>query len=539
MTESYPTTPTAPTRRTTLRAAGGGALLLGLGLAGCRSAVSEAEAPSGAAGEADAAGKASAAPRRGGTLTVAVNADFTPSLLFAQSAQSLQQRLIYNTLTRYDDRLKPQPELATSWEYAKDGRSITLALRTGVTFHDGRPFTADDVIFAVKNLQNPLRAAQLRATAAAVTGFEKRGDHELVLKLAHPVNNLFDLFEFMIITDRTSVEDAVTGKKLNGTGPFRLTKWSPGSGLSLSRNETYWQPGRPYLDGVELRVVPQADALLSSLRTGQSQLSFSVPGKNLAVVAATPELAISEYSTGGGAVYLGVNTTVAPLNDKTVRQALAWGIDRERILKQVLGGYGLASATPWPKSSPAFTEAGRTHYTHNPGKARELLKSAGHTRLDLPLLHINLPGETAVAEAVQYDLRQIGVHVTLQPTDSAAAQKNLISQNMPGLWTMSHSFAQVQPSTLAVSAYPFNEAKNTSKYRSAAYTKVVREAWTAPADGARANTLRQQITDTLLDEAFIIDLAIRGAVQVSARKLHGVTLNKFSYLNLDDAYLAG
>ncbi|MFB6626195.1 ABC transporter substrate-binding protein [Streptomyces sp. NPDC056374] len=530
MTELYSSTPTAPSRRTTLRAAGGGTLLLGLGLAGCRSAVSEAEAP---------AGKAGTGPRRGGTVTVAVNSDFTPSLLFAQSGQSLQQRLIYNTLTRYDDELKPQPELATSWDYAEDGRSITLRLRTGVTFHDGRPFTADDVVFAVKNLQNPLRAAQLRATAAAVTGFEKRGDHELVLRLAHPVNNLFDLFEFMIITDRNTVEDAVTGKKLNGTGPFRLTRWSPGTGLSLTRNETYWQPDRPYLDGVELRVVPQADALLSSLRTGQSQLSFSVPGKNLAVVASTPELTISEYTTGGGAYYLGVNTTVAPLNDKTVRQALARAIDRERILKQVLGGYGLASATPWPKSSPAFTEAGRTHYTYDPGKARELLKSAGHTRLDLPLLHINLPGDTAVAEAIQYDLKQIGVQVTLQPTDPATAQKNLISQKMPGLWTMSHGFAQVQPSTLAVSAYPFNEAKNTSKFRSAAYTKIVREAWTTPGTGARANALRQQITDTLLDEAFIIDLVIRGAVQVSAKKLHGVTLNKFSYLNLDDAYLAG
>ncbi|MFG3041064.1 ABC transporter substrate-binding protein [Streptomyces sp. NPDC048330] len=528
MTELYPSTPSTPSRRTTLRAAGGGALLLGLGLTGCRSAVSEAEAP---------AAKAGAEPRRGGTLSVAVNSDFTPSLLFAQSAQSLQQRLVYNTLTRYDDALAPRPELATSWKYAEDGRSLTLRLRTGVTFHDGRPFTADDVIFAVKNLQNPLRAAQLRATAAAVTGFEKRGDHELVLKLGHPVNNLFDLFEFMIITDRHTVEEAVSGKKLNGTGPFVLTKWSPGAGLSFTRHEKYWQPGRPYLDAVEFRVVPQADALLSSLRTGQSQLSFNVPGKNLSVVEAAPGLAISEYATGGGAYYLGVNTTVAPLDDKTVRQALAWGVDRERILKQVLGGYGIASATPWPKSSPAFTETGRTHYTYDPGKARELLKSAGHTRLDLPLLHINLPGETAVAEAVQYDLKQIGVQVTLQPTDPATAQKHLIAQTMPGLWTMAHGFAQVQPSTLAVSAYPFNEAKNTSRFRSAAYSGVVREAWTGPASGARANALRQRITDTLLDEAFIIDLVIRGSVQVASEKLRGVTLNKFAYLNLDDAHL--
>ncbi|MEV7402994.1 ABC transporter substrate-binding protein [Streptomyces sp. NPDC091267] len=530
MTELYPFTPPGPSRRSTLRAAGGGTLLLGLGLAGCRSAVSDASsAPKGA----------SAAPKRGGVLNLAVNSDFTPSLLFSQSGQSFQHRLIYNTLTRYDDRLSPQPELAASWTYAKDGRSITLRLRDDVTFHNGRKFTADDVIFAVKNLQNPLRAAQLRSTAATVTGFEKRGDHELVLKLAHPVNNLFDLFEFMIITDPETVEDAVTGKKLIGTGPFKLTKWSPGAGLSLTRHDAYWQPGRPYLDGVKLRVIPQADALISSLRSGQSQLSFNVPGKSLGVVKSDSRLTISDYDTGAGAVYLGVNTTIAPLDDRTVRQALAWAIDRDRLLAQTLGGYGLASAAPWPKSSPAFTEAHRTHYSHDPGKARQLLRSAGHSKLDLPLLHLALPSETAIAESIQYDLKQVGVRVTLQPTDPATGQKKLISQDMPALWTMGHGFAQVQPSTLAVSAYPFNEAKNTSKYRSAEYTKVVREAWTKPAaNAAAANAQHEKISEILLDEAFLIDLVVRGQVQVATDRLHGVTLNKFSYLNLDHTYLA-
>ncbi|MFG2627169.1 sulfatase-like hydrolase/transferase [Streptomyces sp. NPDC048473] len=160
MTELYPSMPAGPSRRSTLRAAGGGSLLLGLGLAGCRSAVSETSS---------APKNAGAAPERGGILSVAINSDFTPSLLFSQSGQSFQHRLIYNTLTRYDDRLSPKPELATSWTYAEDGRSITLRLRDDVTFHNGRKFTADDVIFAVRNLQNPVRAAQLRSTAATIT----------------------------------------------------------------------------------------------------------------------------------------------------------------------------------------------------------------------------------------------------------------------------------------------------------------------------------------------------------------------------------
>ncbi|MEK8142108.1 ABC transporter substrate-binding protein [Streptomyces sp. M10(2022)] len=473
----------------------------------------------------------------GGILSVAVNSDFTPGLLFSQSGQSFQHRLIYNTLTRYDDRLSPKPELAASWKYAQDGRSITLRLRENVTFHSGRKFTADDVIFAVKNLQNPVRAAQLRSTAATVTGFEKRGDHELVLKLAHPVNNLFDLFEFMIITDPDTVEDALTGKKLIGTGPFRLKKWSPGSGLSLARYESYWQPGRPYLDGVELRVIPQADALISSLRSGQSQLSFQVPGKNLGVVKSDPRLTITDYDTGAGAVYLGVNTSVAPLNDRTVRQAIAWALDRDRLSRR----RSAVTASPPPPLAQVLARLhrGPPHPLRSrprQGPSAAEVRRAQQART--PLLHIALPSDTAIAESLQYDLKQVGIHVTLQPTDGATAQKKLISQDMPALWSMGHGFAQVQPATLAVSAYPFNEAKNTSEYRSAHYTQVVREAWTKPGSGtAGANALHEKISGILLDEAFIIDLVVRGQVQVASDRLHGATLNKFSYLNLDHAYL--
>jgi peptide/nickel transport system substrate-binding protein len=523
-----PLPPDFLSRRTALRAAGTGALLLGASgvLAGCRSAVSED-------------GKASGGPQRGGTLTIAANQDFTPALLFTQSGLSLQNRLIYNTLTRYDDQLEPQPELATSWEYATDGKSVTLRLRDDVAYHDGRAFTADDVIFAVRNLTKPERSAQLAATAKAVTGFDKRGDHELVLKLAHPVSNLFDLFEFMIIADRHTVDEAVKGTKLNGTGPFRFTKWRPGTGLSLTRNEKYWVPRRPYLDAVELRVYTQPDALLSALRSGQAQLSYNVPGRQLATLKGDAGFTIKEYDTGSGAVYVGATVTEAPADNKAFRQAIAWAVDRDRVVTQALGGYGLASAAPWPRSSPAYTEANRTHYRHDPAKARELLKSSGvSTKQTLPLGHPTTPLHVAIAEIVQYDLKQVGIKTELQPFDPASFQKKLISGTMPTLWINSHSFSQVHPATLAVSAYPFNEAHNTSHFSSTEYTEIVEEAWRSKdADGAAAKALYQKVSDLLLDEAFIIDLAVQDSVEVAAKKLHGPKLTKFSYLDLDNAYL--
>src|SRR4051812_16502242 len=102
MTEPYPSPSPHPSRRSALRATGAGALLLGSVLTGCRSAVSASTYRAGDGG----------GPRRGGTVSVAINSDFTPSLLFSQSSQALQNRLLFNTLTRYDDALRPHPELA-------------------------------------------------------------------------------------------------------------------------------------------------------------------------------------------------------------------------------------------------------------------------------------------------------------------------------------------------------------------------------------------------------------------------------------------
>ncbi|MFE4970824.1 ABC transporter substrate-binding protein [Kitasatospora sp. NPDC056651] len=521
--------PPVPSRRAVLRAGLAGAGLLTL--AGCRSAVEHSR---NAAAAADATGS----PRRGGVLTVATGIDVTPSLLFAQSANTLVQRLVFNTLTRYDDKLQPQPELATAWDLAPDGLGVTLKLREDVLFHSGRRFTADDVVFAVKNLQNPARSAQLRSTAATVTDFRKNGDFELTLVLAHPVSNLFDLFEFMIIPDRETVEEAVTGTELIGTGPFTLTERKPGSSLTFARNDRYWNPGRPHLDGVEIRIIPQAESLLSSLKTGQTHLSYNVRGKDVATLRTDPQFRIHPYDTGSGAYYIGVNTTAEHVGDKRVRQAIAWAIDRDRLVQQALGGYGSVSSVPWPKSSPAHTEAGATHYRHDPDRARALLREAGAEHLTLPFAHSNEAGPTAIAQILQYDLQQVGIDTVLQPTDSPTMQKQLISQSMPALWSLSHGFAQLHPATLAVSAYPFNEAKNSSRFTSPAYTDVVQRAWNrGDSDGPEARALYQQITDVLLEEQFVIDLAIAGLIEVSGARARGATLNKFGYLNLDDAYL--
>lgn len=515
-------------RRTVLRAAGAGAALLGL--AGCKSAVDDRQsAPAGAG--------AGAAPKRGGTLQIGSLTDFTPALLYTQNSFTALSRLVFNTLTTYDKDLRPQPELARSWQVAPDGGSVTFQLREGVTFHSGRPFTAEDVVFALTNLKDPKRSAQLRATAAVVSDFDVKSPTELTLRLAHPVSNLFDLFEFLIITDRETVEDAVTGRKLIGTGPFVFKNWTPGAAISFARNPAYFVPERPYFDGVDVRIIPQADALLAALRSKQVQLAIGLSGRDLAPIKSDNQFTIQQYDTGGGAVYIGANVSVKPLDDKRVRQAVSYAVNRDRIVQQGLAGYGLPSSAPWPKSSPAYSDATARRYPHDPARAKALLAEAGATNLDLPLAFLST--QAAIAQMIQFDLQQVGIKTTLEPLDPAKFQAQLIGQTMPALWAGSHGFAQVHPSTLAVSAYPFNEAKNTSKFSDPAYTEVVQRAW-RQADPAspQARAAYQDLSEVLLDRQFVIDLVVLANLYAGTADLHGVEQNEFTALNLDNAYLA-
>ncbi|MDI2127464.1 ABC transporter substrate-binding protein [Yinghuangia seranimata] len=521
----------ATSRRTVLRAAGAGAVALGL--AGCKSAVDEKRdqaAPAGSGG----------APKRGGTLQIGSISDLTPALLFTQNSLTALHRLVFNTLTGYDPKtLQPQPQLATSWQVAPDGTSVTFQLREGVKFHSGRPFTADDVVWAIQNLKDPKRSAQLRATAAVVSDVSVKSPTELTLRLAHPVSNLFDLFEFMVIADKESVEDAVAGKRIVGTGPFALKSWTPGAGLSFTRNPDYFVPDRPYFDGVEVRIIPQADALLVALRSKQVQLAIGLSGRDVQPVKDDGQFSIRQFDHGSGAVYVGANVSVKPLDDKRVRQAVSFAVNRDRILQQALGGYGLASSTPWPKSSPAYSDATAKRYAYDPARAKALLAEAGAGELSLPLAHLALPSYTVAAQMVQFDLQQVGVKTTLEPLDAAKFQTQLINQTMPALWVGGHGFAQVHPSTLAVSAYPFNEAKNTSKFSDPQYTEIVQKAWNqADADSAAAKAAYQDLSEVLLDRQFVIDLVVLANLYASTSNLQGVTQNLYADTVLDDAYLA-
>lgn len=500
-------------------------LIVATTTSGCRLAVDMAEAGTG--------------PTQGGTLTIVQSADIAPSTFFSQNNPNFSIiRTVFNTLTTYDRTTRaPQPELATSWSSTTDGQSITLRLRDGVTFHSGRPFVADDVAFTIRAVQRKDVTSQLKNVATAITGMKIEDEHTITLTLDHPVSNLFDLFEVMPIVDKDTFADLLAGRKFVGTGPFEVAQYVPGSGVRLTKNTNYWKKGLPRLDAVNIDVQSQSQSMLSSLRSGQSQLALDLAPLDTLVLKNDPGFALIVSQAEDAVYYVASNVTIPPLNNIEVRQGIAWAIDRERILAQALAGIGRVSSLPWAKSSPAFDPVKGATYQQDVNRAKQLITHAGASGASIDVAYNSgFATNQWIAEIVQYDLKNAGLNAQLKPLQAADFFARLGSGEMPGLFVNVHGFGQLSPATLVAGAFPFNAKKNSSNFVSDEYRGIAQQLWTGT--NATAATYGP-VNDLLLREQFVSDLVVSSHTFAVSRTLKDLNYTMYDYLDLDNAYLAG
>lgn len=507
--------------------AGGLAAGAALLLPGCQAAVNQK------------AGKSSGPAVKGGTLRIVQSADIAPTTLLSQNNPNFAIcRTVFNTLTEYDHRtLKPKPSLATSWDVKDGGKTYVLTLRDDVKYHSGRPFGPDDVVAVIDLLHQGATASQTKAVAA-ICEARKTGAHEVTLSFSKAVNNVFDLFEMMIMVDKESYPDLLNGSKFIGTGPFTMQNYQPGTGFTLTKNQHYWMPGRPYLDGVGMQVISQSSSSVAALKSGQAQLALDLAPLDAAGLRSTQGYELVVSDAYDAVYYLGQNVTVKPLDDPRVRQAIAWAIDRNRILDQVLGKIGYTSSLPWAKSSPAYDATKRDSYHLDPAKAKSLLATAGATGASIDIYYnAGFAPNSQIAEIVQFGLAQAGLNVHPKPTQAADFFTLLSGKGIPGLFVNVHGFGQLEPATLVKGAFPFNAAKNAEQFNNASYTQLADQAWTAT-DAAAAKQVYSQISDLMLNQQFVTDLVVSAHTYAISTKLQGLAWTMFDYLNLDNASLA-
>ncbi|MGU3293384.1 ABC transporter substrate-binding protein [Williamsia sp. M5A3_1d] len=477
--------------------------------------------------------RASATGRPGGRLVFGSLSDIDPKALFSQSISTMAiGLLVFDTLIRYDENLTPQPSVATEWDTSPDGLTVRLRLRDDVYFHTGRRLDSIDVAYAIETYAATASASQLQSTAATVTAVDTTDPRVAVLRLAHPLVNLFDLFEFMLLVDRETADGLRAGTTFVGTGPFRFDGREIGVRAELSRAPRYWA-GPAALDGITFRVVRDSGALLTSVRVGQTDLVVDAAPSQLRRFSDRDRFSVVSEDVYDVAYYVGANVADPALSDPRVRQAISYAVDRDRIVDEVLEGRGYASSIPWSQGSPAYDEDAARRYSRDLDAARRLLREAGGVP-SRPLLlsyGTGLAAAPLIAGIVENNLAEIGLRVQLDPREQASFSPFLASGEHQ-LWINPHGFGQSSPATLAKGAAPFKPAKNLSQFTSAEYSDVVsRFDGLSDPRGAAARDLYRRYTDILLDEQFVIELAITTSTNVSTAALRGLTWNRYKYLD--------
>jgi peptide/nickel transport system substrate-binding protein len=479
-------------------------------------------------------------PRPGGALRVGRLVDIQgPAVSLMANPSYILSAQVYNALIHYDEKYRPQPELAESWDISKDGKRVTLNLRKDIHFHTGREFTSEDVKYNTLRVRDPkLGMSQLKVMSEWISDIETPDKNTVIYGLSQPRPAILDLCNYLFIVDRETVEGPSGQEKGVGTGPFVFSDWVPGDHVRFTKNPHYWVSGRPYLDEVRVNVIKDPQALGVQLEAGALDLAELLPEDQSARYARDAKYRVVLNQLSGQFYCIGINVTKPPLDNKKVRQALNYAIDRPRFARSILSGLGHATDIPWPPQSPAYDAIKASKYVFDLGKAKALLEDAHVTNLHLDLITaIAFPALAKQAEILQADLRKVGVALSVETPEPAVANQRVDSMAYQ-LQSSTFAFADLEPSSLLIMAAPFNYKQNSSGFTSAQYTKLV-DAAAAEMDPQKRKALDGQLTDLLLDESFTIPLARRLGSLVSRTRVHGAAFRPATtqVIRLEDTWL--
>ena len=357
-------------------------------------------------------------------IAMGVEPEALDPIRMASSPAATVSRHVTETLIYLDVDGTLRPGLAEAWEVSPDNLVWTLRLRRGVKFHDGTPFNAEAAKFNLERFLNPDNRAPFRFLIAHITKVEVADQYTLRLHLDAPFAPLLAHLShaFIGFVSPASVKALPAGGVVEepvGTGPFIFENWTRGEQIVLRRNPDYWG-GAPTLETVTFRFVPEDASRLVMLEAGEVHAIMRVPPKDVPRLQGDPNIKIVKADSVR-VIYIGFNTQVPPFNDKRVRQALNYAIDKQAIVDAILEGAGAVSTAPIVPAVFGYHTVGP--YPFDPARARQLLAEAGFPQGFKATMHHpsgRYMMDVAIAESIQSMLREVGVEVELITMEWAA-----------------------------------------------------------------------------------------------------------------------
>ena len=479
-------------RRQVLQA--GGLSALGLLIAGCSGATN----PTTTSGSS-VTGK----PVRGGTLTFATAMDITT--LDPAFSQNFSERFafytIYNTLVAYDPAFNLKPELAERWQTSGDGKTLTLFLRKGVTFHDGTPFNAAAVKWNLdrlldKGTNSPLRG-QLSPPMESVKVVD---DSTVALNLQTAWRPLLAALGerpgFMISPTAYKKYGKDYGLHPVGTGPFEFVSFTKNSSLKLKRFEGYWDSSHIYLDGINFQNVQEGQVQLTMLRTGEAQIADATTPQLATTLQGVSSVTVSQRDTGDWYA-LQMDTDKAPFNDARLRQAVAYATNSDGVRNALFLGKARDAVGPvgigW-----AYDAGLKTPYPYDLNKAKALISQAGATGMNVQYTNSSQSDYQSIAQLLHEDYVKMGLSLKVGTVPASDYYNDVVADKI--YWSLTKWTPRADPDALLRLILHSDSSGNTTGYHNPQVDQLLDQA--AGIDNrAKAVPLYHQICEIVEKDA--------------------------------------
>ncbi len=388
------------------------------------------------AGSASKPSEKGARPTYGGTLIIGIASDidsFNPLFNESALAQEITHLLLLG-LADLNEKSEFSPELASSWESSDDYLTLTYHLRKDALWSDGVPITADDVKFTFDVLMDTTAGSPRYGATEFLKAVRVEDSHTVTFEFteAYPAQ-LFDTAgeilprHLLENADRASLRSHKFGRNPLSSGPFVLKKWVSQQYIELAANEKYYG-GRPYLDRVIFKIVPDNTNLLLQIQTGEVDMMIGVPPSEVERLQKSNKHISIHPVSGRVYHYISYNQKNPLFSDVRVRQALTMAIDRQGIIKAVLYGFGKPCQGPLSSLTASLDSGNGDIFAHDPERATKLLHEAGWLDTDHDgwldkdgrtfkfTIKTNAGNQlrSDVAVIVQSQMKKIGIEVRLQ-----------------------------------------------------------------------------------------------------------------------------
>jgi peptide/nickel transport system substrate-binding protein len=487
--------------------------------------------------------------RKSDAVTIALTEKFsgldTLSNTATDAAADRVRTLIYNSLIKKNEKFEYVGELG-DYKVGEDNLTVTFTLKDNVKFHNGKVLTSADVKYTFDSLfqANGSKAGSFYDSVpdetdpekkklkkvAHISSLETPDAKTVVFKVTRPelVNQLLSNLVTIPIIPEGTLEQQKTAPI--GTGAFKFVSFDAVNNfVQLEAFPDYWE-GAPKIAKLNVKTVADANALQNELMSGAVDISPNptiLSPDALKVIGDSGVLKVERFS-GSNIQYIGFNTQVSPFNNVKVRQAIAYSIDREKIINELLSGQAKIAYSILPEDSWAYTTG--TKYSYDPAKAKQLLQEAGYKGEVIKFKFAS--GNQAVNQYAQYiqsSLKNLGVTVELEPLESQTVLESLKTgqfQMNTSIWVGGNQDPIFFRDLFASTDFPDRKlnGRNRARYSNPEFDKIIDEA-VKTTDRVKAKELYTKAQDIISNDVPLMPLWYPSSIVISTKRIGNVKIN--------------